>query len=88
MRVTRDKMPEGRSVARLRKEMPGHCCGVGVAHLTFLTASEAAHLELVGRRTQRHATMAAILGSDSQELVVTPVAGKPWGPGWTTPKDE
>jgi hypothetical protein len=55
--------------------------------LLFPTASVTSHLELVQNR-DKSATLLALFGSDAKELTVTPVAGKPWGPGWTTPKDE
>ena len=55
--------------------------------LLFPTASATSHLELVQNR-DKSAALRALFGNDSKELTVTPVAGKPWGPGWTTLKKD
>ena len=71
----------------LMTPVPGQSRSPRRFDLLFPTASATSHLELV-QNGGKSATLRALFGSDSRELTVAPAAGRPWGPGWTTPKDE
>jgi hypothetical protein len=55
--------------------------------LRLTPADATAHLELLQNKN-KDATLLALFGSQARELTVTPAAGRPWGPGWTTPDGE